>query len=135
MAEVKFPATQVQRMEEIRGLHLDALDETLDDLSDDISAISRKAIASIKKSGYKPEVIRREARKVANASNGLTAAYLATAIKQAATMADSSRDTTKSPTFRKGKAGSWRDEFTPELIDLFRGLDDGYMERAGYEWD
>jgi hypothetical protein len=49
-------------------------------------------------------------------------------------MAEGSRDTAKSPTFRKGKSGGWRDEFTPELIDLFRRLDDGYMERAGYEW-
>ena len=49
-------------------------------------------------------------------------------------MAESSRDTTRSPTFRRGKAGRWIEEFTPELIDLFLKLDDGYLERMGYEW-
>ena len=49
-------------------------------------------------------------------------------------MAKSSQDVSKSFTFRQGKAGKWIQEFTPELIDLFISLDDGYLERAGYEW-
>lgn len=40
----------------------------------------------------------------------------------------------KSVTFRKGKSGQWRYEFTPELVDLFKERDtDNTLLRLGFE--
>lgn len=46
----------------------------------------------------------------------------------------------KSPTFRKGNVGDWRDEFGPGHVRLFKETDgDGWLVRLGYEesgdWD
>ncbi len=35
--------------------------------------------------------------------------------------------------FRKGKAGSWKEEFTPELLELFSQRHGAVMDRLGYE--
>ena len=35
--------------------------------------------------------------------------------------------------FRKGKAGSWKEEFSPELLELFRQRHGAVMDRLGYE--
>lgn len=96
MPEKPFPRTQLARMEEVRGLHLDALDETLDDLSDDLSARSKKAIAAIKRSGYKRSVILRETDAVTKNANDKTAQYVAAAITLAAKMADNAQDVARS---------------------------------------
>jgi hypothetical protein len=41
-----------------------------------------------------------------------------------------------SPTFRKGKTGSWRDHFTEEHVDLFKKLDtENWLIKLGYEED
>ena len=40
-----------------------------------------------------------------------------------------------SPTFRKGKAGGWREEFKPEHVEVFKRSDpDGWLGRLGYSW-
>jgi hypothetical protein len=44
-------------------------------------------------------------------------------------------ETDKSPTFRKGTSGQWREEFTQEHIDLFKSLDNGWLIKLGYEQD
>lgn len=50
-------------------------------------------------------------------------------------MAENSRDTGRSATFRQGTAGGWRGCFTGELCDLFRRTDvEGAVEALGYEW-
>ena len=41
---------------------------------------------------------------------------------------------TPSPTFRKGQAGGWRDEFKPEHVEAFKRSDpDGWLVTLGYE--
>ena len=41
-----------------------------------------------------------------------------------------------SPTFRRGVAGGWRDEFTPEHVEAFKKSDpNGWLVRLGYEQD
>jgi hypothetical protein len=42
---------------------------------------------------------------------------------------------TKSPTFRKGKSGGWREHFTQEHIDLFKEVNGDLLIRLGYETD
>ncbi|MHC4619977.1 MAG: hypothetical protein ACYTEQ_19705 [Planctomycetota bacterium] len=79
-------------MEEVRGLHLDALDETLDDLSDDLSARSKKAIAAIKRSGYKRSVILRETDAITRNTNELAARNVAESIRDASFFADRSQE-------------------------------------------
>lgn len=37
--------------------------------------------------------------------------------------------------FRRGIAGSWRDEFPPELLELFWQYNGATMERLGYRWE
>jgi len=50
-------------------------------------------------------------------------------------MAENSRDTGRSPTFRRGGVGTWREAFTDELCDTFRGtVEAGELEALGYEW-
>jgi len=49
-------------------------------------------------------------------------------------MAKATKQTDKSPTFRKGQPGNWRDEFTPEHIALWKEHDgERWLERLGYE--
>ena len=38
-----------------------------------------------------------------------------------------------SPTFRKGVAGEWRNEFTPEIKRKFKALMGGWILELGYE--
>lgn len=41
-----------------------------------------------------------------------------------------------SPTYRKGTTGQWRDEFTPEIVDLFKACDtENWLVRLGFEKD
>lgn len=50
-------------------------------------------------------------------------------------MVAAGKDTSKSPTFRKGQAGGWRKHFDDEITALWREHDpDGWTERLGYEW-
>lgn len=43
-------------------------------------------------------------------------------------------DTDRSITFRKGTIGQWREEFTPEIVDLFKEHDkNNWLVRLGYE--
>lgn len=49
-------------------------------------------------------------------------------------MVASGNQTDRSPTFRKGAVGDWREHFTPELRALFEQTDrDNWIERLGYE--
>jgi len=49
-------------------------------------------------------------------------------------MARASEQREKSPTFRAGRVGDWRDEFTPEHIALWKEHDgEKWLERLGYE--
>lgn len=49
-------------------------------------------------------------------------------------MAEASYDTDKSPTFRKGASGGWRDAFTADHIAAFKETDtDGWLVELGYE--
>ena len=41
----------------------------------------------------------------------------------------------KSPTFRKGLVGGWREEFTPAVVDCFKEHDNGWLVELGYEKD
>jgi len=47
-------------------------------------------------------------------------------------MVEAGKRTDKSPTFRKGSTGDWREYFTPEISRLFAELDDGWLEHLGY---
>lgn len=85
-----FPQTQIARMEELRGLHLDALDETLDDLDDELRRSARVAIRKIKKSGYQRSVVLLETNRVTRLANDATAQHVAESIRDAAFMADRS---------------------------------------------
>jgi hypothetical protein len=38
-----------------------------------------------------------------------------------------------SVTYRKGKRGGWRDEFTPSVLDAFKKNDPGWLVELGYE--
>lgn len=40
-----------------------------------------------------------------------------------------------SPTYRKGKRGQWKYEFTPRVTACFKEHDPGYLARLGYEKD
>ncbi|HEX9618418.1 MAG TPA: sulfotransferase domain-containing protein [Anaerolineales bacterium] len=42
-------------------------------------------------------------------------------------------DPKRSPTFRRGKVGSWRDRFTPEHKQLFKRVSGDLLIRLGYE--
>jgi hypothetical protein len=44
-------------------------------------------------------------------------------------------DPGRSPTFRSGKVGGWRQHFTPELKSLFKELTGELLIRLGYEQD
>lgn len=51
-------------------------------------------------------------------------------------MVASGQDTSKSPTFRKGLVGKWRDVFTPEHVRLFKETDKGdELVRLGFAKD
>jgi hypothetical protein len=41
--------------------------------------------------------------------------------------------TDKSVSFRAGRIGDWREEFTPEILELFNSKSNGWIERLGYE--
>jgi hypothetical protein len=41
----------------------------------------------------------------------------------------------RSPTFRKGQIGNWREEFDEELIRTFKQVAGGELIRLGYEKD
>ena len=50
-------------------------------------------------------------------------------------MAEATRRTDESPTFRKGKAGGWRKWFDEEMIALWKEHDpDDWIGQLGYEW-
>jgi sulfotransferase 6B1 len=58
------------------------------------------------------------------------------------TSPESARDTllqainpARSPTFRSGKTGGWRDKFTPEMTSLFKTVAGDLLIRLGYESD
>ena len=44
-------------------------------------------------------------------------------------------DPLRSPTFRSGKAGGWREQFSPENIGLFKDIAGDLLIRLGYERD
>jgi hypothetical protein len=44
-------------------------------------------------------------------------------------------DPSRSPTFRSGKAGAWRAQFSPENIRLFKDVAGELLVRLGYESD
>lgn len=49
-------------------------------------------------------------------------------------MVASGQDTSKSPTFRKGAVGGWRDVFTPEHVRLFKEADTGnWIEQLNFD--
>ena len=51
-------------------------------------------------------------------------------------MVQAGADTAKSPTFRKGTVGQWREEFTPEIKALFKDCDrENWLVKLGYERD
>jgi len=45
------------------------------------------------------------------------------------------RQTDRSPTFRKGKTGSWRKHFTPKVKEVFKAHAGDWLIRLGYEED
>jgi len=45
---------------------------------------------------------------------------------------DMLQTTEHSSTFRRGEIGNWRNEFTPEIRDLFEERNNGWLERLGY---
>lgn len=44
-------------------------------------------------------------------------------------------DPARSPTFRRGQAGAWREHFTPEIKTLFKQISGDLLQRLGYETD
>lgn len=42
-------------------------------------------------------------------------------------------DPQRSPTFRKGKIGGWRDHFTPSTVELFKSVTGDLLVQLGYE--
>jgi len=40
-----------------------------------------------------------------------------------------------SPTFRTGRIGNWKEEFTPKVTEAFKAHDNGWLVRLGYEKD
>jgi hypothetical protein len=67
-------------------------------------------------------------------ANGVSIRLDTDTLKEAApAMVEAMGHKDKSPTFRKGKAGGWREEFTPALKDLFKRHDNGWLVRLGYE--
>ena len=44
-------------------------------------------------------------------------------------------DPRRSPTFRRGKAGAWREHFSPETKALFKEVSGDLLIRLGYEED
>lgn len=40
-----------------------------------------------------------------------------------------------SPTFRRGKSGSWKEEYTAQHIQAFKALGEDFLENFGYAWD
>jgi hypothetical protein len=50
-------------------------------------------------------------------------------------MINNARNTSLSPTFRKGKAGGWRKHFTARHRELFKETDAGWLKLLGYTGD
>jgi len=50
-------------------------------------------------------------------------------------MIENRRQTYRSVTFRKGKAGGWREAFTPRVKEVFKARADDWLIRLGYEED
>jgi hypothetical protein len=48
---------------------------------------------------------------------------------------DASIDPQRSPTFRSGKAGGWRKQFSPENKQLFKEVAGDLLIQLGYERD
>jgi hypothetical protein len=55
--------------------------------------------------------------------------------EQAIGQLEASIDPQKSPTFRSGKTGGWRDQFTPEHKALFKQVGGELLIQLGYEYD
>jgi len=47
-------------------------------------------------------------------------------------MVQRGRETSKSMTFRRGKTGDWRKEFTPRVKAAFKAADPGWLDKLGY---
>ncbi|GAB4476170.1 MAG: sulfotransferase domain-containing protein [Anaerolineales bacterium] len=60
---------------------------------------------------------------------------LAQSIEDAVYVLESHIHPYRSPTFRKGRIGGWREAFTPEHKRLFKEYGAGILERLGYERD
>jgi hypothetical protein len=68
-----------------------------------------------------------------NASAIMSNKQISTSI--ALEMVQRTRQRQRSITFRKGKAGGWRKEFTPRAVACFKEHDPGWLVRLGYEED
>ncbi|RMF47162.1 MAG: hypothetical protein D6755_05580, partial [Anaerolineae bacterium] len=55
--------------------------------------------------------------------------------QQAISLLEGALDPKKSPTFRKGKAGGWREHFTPSIKQLFKDVAGDLLIALGYEND
>lgn len=54
---------------------------------------------------------------------------------QAVQILDQGIDPSRSPTFRSGKSGGWREAFSAEHKQVFKQVSDGLLQRLGYELD
>jgi hypothetical protein len=89
---IPIPQHLRERLETVRALHLDALDEGLDLLDDEIAAAGREAIRKIRESGYKPAVIRHETRRLLKGNNRRVRRWVAEQVTDAASAADQVAD-------------------------------------------
>jgi hypothetical protein len=55
--------------------------------------------------------------------------------EQAISVLGHSIDPQRSPTFRSGKVGGWREHFTPEITALFKQEASDLLVQLGYEKD
>jgi hypothetical protein len=83
-----IPPEQLERIQIIRGAHLDAIDEALDTVDEAIAADARRTMARIRKSGYNPGVIRRETRRLARRNNDRVRQAVAQQVQHAALLGE-----------------------------------------------
>ncbi len=57
----------------------------------------------------------------------------AVSAEKAIQILEASIDPQRSPTFRRGRAGGWREAFTPRHLELFQQTAGDLLERLGYE--
>jgi len=72
---------------------------------------------------------------IAEKENGKQADFLNPTLREVIVdqMVEQMKD--KSTTYRKGKSGGWKEEFTPRVVDAFKEYDNGWLVKLGFEKD